>query len=457
MREIGIIFQLSVLLGLSSATVPGLPPSPGDVLVDCWYIEEGGGQRGSFPKAVTQEKSQLHLRRVSHKPGAEQDIPERVSPNADLKPGMLFDVTDYWNVICDPGFRRLELAAPKPHCEINNYVPQDSHVLWAQGLTQDQKTPAYASGSWFSSDIQAADGNLRVASVHRLVSAPGEPGTAPRKTSVVLNVFTRSALVRTRLGGDVLLDCGFTMDRQTGFGVEWRYQYKGSGHLVYAYHGPRDQVHVARDGTEMLFYALHSQGNASLLIRNVTLEHEGTYICTVYTPNLHTQQSIDLEIAEPPKVTLSPDPLYAVPGGEERLSCEITRYYPLDVSVRWVRAMPGVANSSQEVRRSWQSGHHQNPDGTYSISSYIQIQPQASDHGAVYTCTVQHVSVTQHVRKSITLRVAGAAGPSIEDIMGLLICAFVLYGVLRLIFWIYNKSVYPLIFGSVQQEKEKRN
>ncbi|GCC49482.1 hypothetical protein chiPu_0033892, partial [Chiloscyllium punctatum] len=89
----------------------------------------------------------------------------------------------------------------------------------------------------------------------------------------VLNVFSRTPSVTTGLGHDVLLDCGFAMDRQTGFAVEWRYQFKGSGHLVYAYNGAHDRVDMAEAGTEMFFYEAHSRGNASLLIRNVEIRH----------------------------------------------------------------------------------------------------------------------------------------------------------------------------------------
>ncbi|GCB82773.1 hypothetical protein scyTo_0023863, partial [Scyliorhinus torazame] len=254
----------------------------------------------------------------------------------------------------------------------------------------------------------------------------------------VLNVFTSTPSVKTELRRDILLDCGFAMDRKTGFAVEWRYQFKGSGHLVYAYNGAKDRVDAAEEGTEMFFYELHSHGNASLLIRNVHMGHEGSYICTVYMPNLHAQQTIDLEVSETPKLVLSPDPLYLAPWQEHTVQCEVSCYYPLDVSVSWVRKKAGGNGSAEPVAESWLSGHRNNPDGTYNVTSFIAVNPAWGDHDTVYTCYVDHVSVKSAVRRSITLKVA--VGPSIDNAIGMFICAFILYGTLKFFYWLFTEK-----------------
>ncbi|XP_067865443.1 tapasin-like [Heterodontus francisci] len=449
------MYKLSLILTICSVPVVSLDGlSDIGTVVDCWFVEEGGG-KSSFPNSITQDQALLLFRQVPYQNGGEKELPSDLAIPSNLKPSMFFDVRDDSRITTHPGFKKPKNPSEKPHCEINKYLPQETNLNWATHLTEDERTPAYDSSTWFCSHLQTFDHSFSVASLHRVISGHSRAeDTSPRQTSVVLNVFTRSPTVRTELKRDVLLDCGFAMDRQTGFAVEWRYQFKGSGHLVYAYHGAQDRVDTAEEGTEMFFYELHSRGNASLLIRNVNIRHEGSYICTIYMPNLHAQQSIDLEITEPPKLTLDPDPLYLMPGQEHNVLCEISSYYPLDVSVTWMEKKAGNGTASH-ITKSCLSGHRRNPDGTYNMTSYITVKPTSGDHDTIYTCYVDHMSVKSAVRKSITLKVAGAAGPSIEDAIGMFICAFVLYGILKLLHWLFIEKVYRLVFGSMEETKEK--
>ncbi|XP_051899639.1 tapasin-like [Pristis pectinata] len=430
----------------------GSAPESG-TLMDCKFVEEARG-KGNFPGSVDQTEALLLLRKVSGKE-MENEPPSGVAVPPDLKPGMFLEVFDYSQVMAHPGFRRPEDLREKHSCEINKYLPQEATVAWANPLTEDERTPAYQSRRWLSTHLGTWDHSFSVTSLHRVVTEPStEEEPAPVQTSVVLNVFSRTPLVSTRLGQDVLLDCGFTLDRATGFALEWRYQFQGSGHLVYAYNGLQDRVHVAQPGTELLLDLLHRWGNASLLIRSVDLRHEGTYICTVYAPNLQSQQAISLKISEPPTPVLRPDPLYLNPGQTQDVLCEVLGYYPLDVSVTWTRRVPG--NSSVEhLPNSWLNGHDRNSDGTFNVTSVISVKPSAADHGAIYTCHVQHVSVKGGVSKSLTLKVAGASGPSVEDVLGMLVCAFVLYGVLKLLYGCLLPHNSQLNVCTEEGEKEK--
>ncbi|XP_072405813.1 tapasin-like [Chiloscyllium punctatum] len=432
----------------------GLPDGVG-TLVDCWYVDEVGG-RSSFPSSIVQEPAVLLLRHVPYGEGEEPEIPADLALPSELKPGRFFAVRDPSRITAHPGFGKAGDPREKLHCEINKYGPQDSSVVWATHLTEDEKTPAYQSSSWFCSFLRTFDHSFSVASLHRVTSGPREAGDpSPIETSVVLNVFSRTPSVTTGLGHDVLLDCGFAMDRQTGFAVEWRYQFKGSGHLVYAYNGAHDRVDMAEAGTEMFFYEAHSRGNASLLIRNVEIRHEGSYICTIYMPNLHAQQSIELQITERPKVTVSPDPLVLVPGQEQTVTCDVSSYYPLDVTVSWTRKGVAGNSSSEHITDSLLSGHRQNPDGTYNMSSYLRVVPSWEDHLTTYTCYVDHDSIKTPVRKTVTLKVAGASGPSLDDAIGMFLCAFIVYGILKFLYWIFMEKVYGLLFGTEGGPAEK--
>lgn len=119
---------------------------------------------------------------------------------------------------------------------------------------------------------------------------------------VILSVTSRTATVRARLGERVTLDCGFWVDPSSplsgaGFSVEWRYQFRGEGRLVLAYDGKNDWLaDTTETGAAMDFSALHETGNASLVLEEAETRHSGTYICTVYLPNLLAQVALDLEV-----------------------------------------------------------------------------------------------------------------------------------------------------------------
>ncbi|KAI1902368.1 hypothetical protein AGOR_G00044050, partial [Albula goreensis] len=168
-------------------------------------------------------------------------------------------------------------------------------VQWAAPLTHSAHSPIYLQADWFSASLQGLDGQLTMSNVMR---SP----TATNKPNVILSVFSRTVSVRSRLGAQVVLDCGFWVDPSSplsagGFSVEWRYQFRGKGRLMLAYDGKNDRLaQTMEKGAELDIPALHQTGNASLILQEAEVRHSGTYICTVYLPYLLAQVSIDLEI-----------------------------------------------------------------------------------------------------------------------------------------------------------------
>ncbi|XP_048346756.1 tapasin [Sphaerodactylus townsendi] len=287
---------------------------------------------------------------------------------------------------------------------------------------------------WPSSGGQPRGGGRLGARGKRSVGAlqPRPPHFCPSPCPpAVFSVFTRTPNVQSRLGQDVVLDCGFSAPAAP-FSVEWRYQHRGAGRVILAYDGAARRISVAEEGVELFLDP--GTSNVSLGLRNVRVHHEGTYICTVYLPHWHAQQALELRTVEPPRVTLRPTPLSVPPSGRAELACEISGYFPLGVSVSWKRRRPG--SPQEALLDTWESGQRQSPDGTFSFTSYARlgaVQPQ--DHGVSYSCHVAHAGLGDaELQKAVTLRVAGSSGPCLEDAVGLFLVAFGLYGILQFFF-----------------------
>lgn len=103
--------------------------------------------------------------------------------------------------------------------------------------------------------------------------------------------------LRTHLGSSVTLDCRFALAPSSSlYSVEWRRQHRGSGRSLFQYQvgstGPTVQPKVYVDVAELL-----GSGDASLRLQGVSVEDEGTYICSVSTSLHRAQHIIHLHVA----------------------------------------------------------------------------------------------------------------------------------------------------------------
>ncbi|XP_078497753.1 tapasin isoform X2 [Lissotriton helveticus] len=426
------IYKVSLLLSAAAALLGSagcLETTSLGNLVDCWYVEEVKGHAGSFARGVSQRKALMLLRDdVQRTKALDFTVPQ------DVEPSLFFDVIDPTRRLLNRKFRQQRASERRvaSFCEVSPFKPQAAFLDWALSLTPEQQSPPDLGGEWYTSILQDPEKTFSISSVHRGVPGPEGQQEQAKSTMVALNVFTKTPKLAARLGSKVVLDCGFSALKDDRFSVEWRYQFQGSGHVVYAYDGVTDRILVAQDGAEIFFQEMHRHGNASLLLRDVSVQHEGTYLCIVYTPYLHVQQAVELRVAEPPRVTLHPDPLYVVPGRDQVLECEAASYYPLDVTVEWLRRN-GSAGEVEYLTGSWQSNHRASPDGTFTLSSYVRVWGDPKEHGTQYTCYVSHSALTTGAKRSLRLSVSGESGPSMEDAIGLFITAFILCGLLTFI------------------------
>ncbi|KAJ8273756.1 hypothetical protein GJAV_G00105170 [Gymnothorax javanicus] len=360
------------------------------------------------------------------------------SPPKDVNPTRIYHVTDPGASLCSSSLCPPEGSITKPHCEINPFLPQPSMIQWAAPLTETAHSPIYLQADWLSVSVQGFDGQLTVSSVMR---AP----TKTNKPSVVVSAYSRTESVRPRLGAPVVLDCGFWTEPSSplsggGFSVEWRYQFRGEGHLVLAYDGKNDRLApTSEEGAELDIAALHRTGNASLILQEAQVRHTGTYICSIYLPYLLSQVSINLEVEEPPSLSITPPtPPVLLPGQSLSLQCRASGFTPLTLELRWeFHSADGQRRPLGEGRVS---GHSQARDGTFTQSSWLEVGTGGVDleAGGELFCVGVHSGGTR--RAHVSLSVIGARGPTLEDSIAMVGVALVLFGLISVVSWTLGVS-----------------
>uniref|UniRef100_A0AAY5K1J0 Ig-like domain-containing protein n=1 Tax=Esox lucius TaxID=8010 RepID=A0AAY5K1J0_ESOLU len=203
-------------------------------------------------------------------------------------------------------------------------------------------------------------------------------------------------------GMDVTLDCPFNKPDHVPLmkvTVEWGVMVDEHAvqRLVYTFQDERPMVH--RVGSWVDAKSL-LQGNASLHLLNVSVADEGVYCCRVIiTPNTY-KVSTRLEVSAKPVISL-PEAVTVMEGEKRTLMCEITGFYPEQLTVTWL-----IQNGSQLSRGVCTGMATPNPDGTYSVSSLITVQATATESsGVVYVCHVTHRSHPGYHSKGVLLTV----------------------------------------------------
>ncbi|KAM9738337.1 TAP binding protein (tapasin), tandem duplicate 1 [Menidia menidia] len=402
-------------------------------VMECWFVQEKAGRGGGLAGATTQEKTLIHIRKDTQSQSAES----RRAP-ADINPERVYTFTDPAATLCQPAFNPPRGSVEKPQCEVNPFVPQPSSLKWVASLTESALSPIYLEAEWFSASFHGLNQPLGVSTISR---AP----TGSKEHDVVLSVSSRTMSAQARLGEPVTLDCGFRADpssplSSSGFAVEWRYQFRGDGRLVLAYDGTSDRLaDTLEEGATMDFEALHQRGNASLTLQEAKVRHSGMYICTVYLPYLLAQVVMELEIVEPPSLSIHPSPLpLTVTGQTLSVQCEASGFSPLPLELSW--EFKGSDGKSRPLGTGSVSGHRQAWDGTFTQSTRLQLDTSKLDlgTGGEVVCVAVHPGGTR--RASATLNVIGFSGPSIEDSMAMVGVALVLYGFIKFISWTFTSS-----------------
>nr|UOF83934.1 tapbp [Danio rerio] len=434
MCNISTIYELFIIAFTLFSVVCG----SGCPVLECWFVQEKPGHGGGLSTPMSQEKSLMFIRTEAYS----EEIKTDLYPPADISSSRVYYVTDPAGTFCSAALNPPKGSVNKPKCEINPFMPHASMVRWASALTDSAQSPVYLQADWFSVAAQGLDEQLTLSNIMRAPSASKDP-------KVILSVSSKTPVVRCRLGEPVLLDCGFWIDPSSplhgsGFSIEWRYQFRGEGRLVLAYDGKNDRfAETSESGAEMDITGLYQTGNASLILEESQVRHSGTYICTVYLPHLLAQVAVDLEIVEPPSLSILPSPLpLLVPGQVLSVQCEASGFAPHTLDLGW--EFIGADGKSRSLGQGSVTGHRRASDGTFSQSSRLELDSTKLRlaRGGEISCVAKHDGGTR--RASAALNVIGVAAPSIEDSMAMVAVALLLYGMIKFLSWTFSSSGEPV-------------
>ncbi|XP_036625014.1 tapasin-related protein-like [Trichosurus vulpecula] len=295
----------------------------------------------------------------------------------------------------------------KLECRVSHYFTANTQILWP-GLPRHQAQLP----TWYSVTISHTDNKFKITTFCFQPVDPAQ-GPGPALLSGVFSLYTKASEVQVKLQGTILLTCGFAVDHTPeAADVTWTFRQKGGWHReVLKYAGKQGQVTHLHEQAEA-FPSEIPRGNASIRLTNMSVKDQGTYFCSVSMAGLLGQLSIDVAVVEAPKVTLSPKtPVLTLEEGEEqKLECEVNRYFPLEAHVQWLREPVEGRMIPEVVRNVIFSNHRQSGDETYSFSSYFLLTASRLDDGVRYTCRVEHAGLKIPIRKSITIYVTERPG-----------------------------------------------
>ncbi|KAM4718465.1 CD276 antigen-like isoform 1-T1 [Anableps anableps] len=156
---------------------------------------------------------------------------------------------------------------------------------------------------------------------------------------------------------------------------------------VHSFYNDQDQLGLQDQnfsGRTSLFLDQISRGNASLLLRGVKVQDEGTYRCYISTIHGNSQTIVNVGVDAPVSAV-------RISQEGDRISCSSEGIYP-QPELTWSTIPP--SSIALETRTRVQ----QTEDQLYSISSSLRVSDGGS--GLIYSCTVR----TRSNRKKSSFR-----------------------------------------------------
>uniref|UniRef100_A0A6I8PS82 Tapasin-related protein n=1 Tax=Xenopus tropicalis TaxID=8364 RepID=A0A6I8PS82_XENTR len=324
-------------------------------------------------------------------------------------------------------------------CEINPYFTDNIQILWP-GIHINENM----GEAWFVGRFKHPNDNFQVTlffthlsekslEEEDLSQLQSFPNADIRHVLPVFMLSTQTPHVQARLQEDALLNCDFSIGHHANVNIDWKLLKKGGQEIkLLSYKGSEKSVVYHVKGIMMQVDEV-LKGSASLVVKHVDLEKEGLYTCTISVNSLFGDQLIHLEVVETPKVTLNVNSLLLKEGQEQKLVCEASKYYPLDVNIEWLQEGRDQTFLPTVLKNVLFSSHKHNNDGTYSLSSFFMLTASRLNDGAVFTCRVEHTSLKHPIRKSVKVRVEESSPFSYQELLLVVLIIVLCVVLLRLI------------------------
>ncbi|KAG8450706.1 hypothetical protein GDO86_003108, partial [Hymenochirus boettgeri] len=296
-------------------------------------------------------------------------------------------------------------------CEINPYFTDNIQIIWPGTQINE-----YVPEPWFVARVKHPNNMFQVTVFFPHLSEKvleeyeqsqlhAFPNADLRHILPVFMLSTQTPLIQARLKQDVLLNCDFSIDHQASVRINWKVLKKGELETnILLYDGSTKILTYHIKGISMNMDEIN-KGSASIVVKSMTLENQGLYTCSVSVGPLFGDQLIHLEAVETPTVTLNVKSLLLEKGEEQKIVCEASNYYPLDVTIEWLQESRDQGLLPVALTNVLFSAHKNNRNGTFSLSSFFLLTASPQDDGSVFTCRVDHVSLKYPIKKTVKVRV----------------------------------------------------
>ncbi|XP_069758790.1 CD276 antigen isoform X5 [Narcine bancroftii] len=214
----------------------------------------------------------------------------------------------------------------------------------------------------------------------------------------VLEIQVPEVPVIARFGKDVTLNCSFTAEGNfslADLSVIWHLTETRS--VVHTYTHQQDlqsdQVDSFVNRTALFLDEL-GKGNASLLLRQVKIEDEGSFTCFVRTKD-HNSAPIMLQLAASysrPNLHLEPHKDLK-PGDKVAIACHSSGGYP-QATVRW------LDGKGTDVAENVTTSQVANEDGLFDVHSLIRV---VLEPNSTYSCLVRNDLLNEETLASATI------------------------------------------------------
>ncbi|XP_023365745.1 natural cytotoxicity triggering receptor 3 ligand 1 [Otolemur garnettii] len=209
-----------------------------------------------------------------------------------------------------------------------------------------------------------------------------------------------NATILCKFSGSPHLDINIT-----GITWFWKSDIRGKEVKLFELYG--DHQKTLRSGAIVYPWGLE-KGDASLQLLGVQLGDAGEYRCQVVVTPEEAQGSVRINVVARPVGRLFLEQPTEKKNGSKRFVCKSSGFYPEAINITWEKLTPKAPHYIKISEDVVTSPAIKNEDGTFNVTSYLNLQSSVEDNGTVYQCVIWHTSLPTLLRVNITQIVTGS-------------------------------------------------